>query len=331
MTVRDTGERTLVRMLESLVRLMPGSRLSFDEDASDVPLECGQSVVANVDTFVQSKDRLPHMTDAQMGRKTAVMVLSDIVAKGARPMATMLSLCVPDDYPVNGALEAVRGFSDYCLKNGVHFLGGDLGSSSELILTGVAIGTAYPDLIVTRKGSSVGDLVAVTGLFGLTSVGFHILLRNIPAPAELRNSALEAVYKPELSFGLVEQLSARRLITSCMDCSDGLGISLNIMSEQSGHEFLVERLPVAPGVDTFAQETGLSLLDLVMNGGEEFLLVMTIPREQLAAAQTISAEYRTPLHVIGRVCDSPARVRLVADGTETVIPARGYDNFLEWS
>ncbi|MEM2142596.1 MAG: AIR synthase related protein, partial [Candidatus Thorarchaeota archaeon] len=190
MTVRDTGERTLVRMLESLVRLMPGSRLSFDEDASDVPLECGQSVVANVDTFVQSKDRLPHMTDAQMGRKTAVMVLSDIVAKGARPMATMLSLCVPDDYPVNGALEAVRGFSDYCLKNGVHFLGGDLGSSSELILTGVAIGTAYPDLIVTRKGSSVGDLVAVTGLFGLTSVGFHILLRNIPAPAELRNSAL---------------------------------------------------------------------------------------------------------------------------------------------
>jgi len=74
-----------------------------------------------------------------------------------------------DDYDVSASQELIRGYSQYCLKSGIPFIGGDLGSSSEVVLTGVAIGMAAPETIVTRSGTKEGDIIAVTDLFGLTS------------------------------------------------------------------------------------------------------------------------------------------------------------------
>ena len=92
MKTGEMGERDFLAMISSFVDKPKGAILGFDDDASDIPISDTSNLVINVDTFVRKTDWLPGMTPAQVGRKTAVMALSDLAAKGAKPLAIMLSL-----------------------------------------------------------------------------------------------------------------------------------------------------------------------------------------------------------------------------------------------
>lgn len=323
------GERAFLERISGFVRIPQGSRLGWDEDACDIPIDDSTHIVINVDTFVASTDRLPGMSEAQMGRKLAVMTLSDIVAKGVRPRAMMLSLAVPSDYPADSAEEIVRGLSQYCIKNDVEFVGGDVGTSDDVVLTGVALGTAHPDKIVPRAGARPGDIIAVSGRFGLTSVAFKMLLEGLEAHGSLSQRALIAAYKPVIDFNLVRLLAAQRAVTSAMDCSDGLGITLNTMAAHSNVAFELERIPAAGGVREFAEKHRIDLMDLVMAGGEEFALVITIPEKRWEVAREIAQASTLGLQRIGRVREGSG-VTWLSPGGAVPVTGRGYDSFKEW-
>jgi len=330
MKTGDQGERDFLKSISHMVNRISGSKLGFDDDASDIPLSDGNHLVINVDTFVRETDWLPDMTPAQVGRKTAVMTLSDIVAKGATPTATMLSLCVPSDYESEDAQEIVRGFSQYCMKADIPFIGGDLGLSSDVVLTGVALGVAPPEDIITRGGAQAGDTIAVTGKFGLTSVAFEILLRGREADDTLRNRAIKAAYKPQIIYDFIPALARKGAITSSMDSSDGLGITLHTMASLSGMGFVVEKLPDASGVESFSRNNLLNTMKMVMQGGEEFILVVTIPNEKWDTALEIAQEREVLLHEIGTVQKGEGVVYESSEG-HVEIPSDGYDTFREWN
>lgn len=329
MKTRDLGERAFLESIRDLVSEIDGTVLGFDEDASDVPISGSKNIIINIDTFVGPTDWLPGMSEAQVGRKTAVMALSDIAAKGATPIATMLSLCVPSDYDTQSAYELIRGFSQYCLKSGVSFIGGDMGTTNDVILTGVAIGSAAPERIVSRGEAKVGDVIAVTGTFGLTSVAFHVLLKGFSVNTSLQQRALLAAYKPSISLELVSALANAQAISSSMDSSDGLGITLNTMATHSKKQFVLTKLPIAAGVESFAKDHDLDPLSLVMNGGEEFSLVLTIPESHWETALKIAKSQRVPLMKIGTVNEGSGVIFTSPSGN-IKIRASGYDNFREW-
>lgn len=324
MESEDIGEREFLSQIKYLVRKIPGSRLDFDDDASDIPLHENESIVINVDTFVTSTDKLPGMSYAQSGRKTAVMTLSDLAAKGASPRGMLLSACVGDDSQTESMHECIRGFSQYCLKSDVPFLGGDLGYSKEIVLTGVGIGTASPPRIVTRTGAQPGDIIAVTDTFGLSSVAFNILLEGYSAEKKLRNRAIKAAYKPDIHLSIVSELSKASVVHSSMDSSDGLGITLNTLAERSGHLFLIDELPVAAGVEEFTKKHNLDLVEVIMQGGEEFSLVLTISTEGWDKAVEIAKREHAKLMPIGHV-EEGSGVRYMGDSHERKIPTKGYD------
>jgi thiamine-monophosphate kinase len=323
------GERNFLDKISSFVNKPVGAVLGFDDDASDIPISERNNLVINVDTFVKKTDWLPGMTPAQVGRKTAVMALSDLAAKGVLPLATMLSLCVPEDYDVEDASEIVRGFSQFGLKSNIPYLGGDVGMCEDVVLTGVAVGTSEPKAIVSRRGAIDGDIVAVTGDFGLTSVAFGILIKELKADPELHQDALEAAYRPEIDFHLVPALVDIGAITACMDSSDGLGITLHTIAKQSGCGFVIDDLPVSPDVEAFCENNKLDTLKTVMQGGEEFLLVLTIPAEKYDKAMDVAKKMKVQLRAIGSAVKDH---RVVWESKEGVldIPFAGYDNFKEW-
>ncbi len=329
MKTSDFGERDFLQLIAGLVSRIPGARLSWDEDASDIPITEDLHLVVNVDTFVGSTDWLPGMSAAQVGRKLAVMTLSDVVTKGVTPTSIMLSLSVPADYDGTEAQEIVRGMSQYCLKNSVSFIGGDTGTASDVVLTGVAFGMADPDAIVTRSGAQVGDIIAVSGIFGLTSVAFKMFLDGIDVKGSLAQRAMIAAYKPTIDFDIVKTLRSHDAVTSSMDSSDGLGITLNTMASNSGVGFEIDNLPVAGGVAKFAEDHGIDLLDLILAGGEEFAVVLTIPEEKWDVAQKVSKDSTFGLKAIGRVVEGTGVVWNGPDGP-VEIPSSGYDSFREW-
>jgi len=330
LTIRDVGERDFIASIASMVKQVKGARLEFDDDASDIPLAGGTHMVVKVDTFNSGSDWLPGMTEAQAGRKTAVLVISDLVTKGATPIASMLSLCVPPDRDAAGVQDMIRGFSQYCVQSGASFVGGDMGLSCETVLTGVGLGTAPSNGIVPRGGTKKGDIIAVTGLFGLTSVAFRILLDGLDAPNPLKAMALAAAYKPELDLTLVRMLAKEGAITASMDSSDGLGITLNTMAAHSQLSFDIEQLPVAQGVSEFAEANNIGLLDLIMRGGEEFRIVLSLPIDKWDKAVSIARRARAELIPIGHAQDGSGVTWKSPKGPIT-IPMKGYDDFREWS
>jgi thiamine-monophosphate kinase len=329
MKTGELGERGFLKSISNYVTTVKGAKLGFDEDASDFPLTNDTNIVANVDTFVRRTDWLPGMSAAQVGRKTAVMALSDLAAKGAKPVCTMLSLCMPEDYDAQEASELVRGFSQYGLKAGIPCIGGDTGMASDVILTGIALGVAPPNGIITRGGARAGDIVAVTGHFGLTSIAFEILLRGRDTEDSLQKNALLAAYKPQINLEVVPALAAKGAVNSSMDSSDGLGITLNTMAEHSNVRFVIDSLPTAEGVEAFAKSHKLDEMKLIMQGGEEFLLVLTIPESNYdEAAKTARAKHSSLIR-IGKVQSGKGVV--FQSPKETIdIPSSGYDNFREW-
>jgi len=329
MKTSELGERGFLASISNYVNSVKGAKLGFDDDASDFPISDSQNLVVNVDTFVRETDWLSGMTAAQVGRKTAVMTLSDLAAKGATPICTMLSLCVPEDFEADEANEIVRGFSQYGLKAGIPFIGGDMGMSSDVVLTGVGLGVAPPEGIIPRNGAKPGDIVAVTGYFGFTSVAFEVLLRGREVEPDLHKKALLAAYKPAINLDIVPALAKEGAITASMDSSDGLGISLNTIAKQSKVSMVIERLPSARGVEEFARKNMLDEMKIVMQGGEEFHLIVTIPEDKFEKAQEIASTKRVPLIDIGYV-QKGDRVAYESSEGYVDIPFSGYDNFKEW-
>jgi thiamine-monophosphate kinase len=325
----EMGERDFLAKISSFVNKPRGAVLGFDDDASDIPVSDKNNLVINVDTFVRKTDWLPGMTPAQVGRKTAVMALSDLAAKGARPIATMLSLCVPEDYDVEDASEIVRGFSQYGLKTNIPYLGGDIGMCNDVVLTGVALGTAPPEAIVSRSGAKDGDVVAVTANFGLTSVAFEILIRGLKTDSELHMDALEAAFRPEIHIDFVSGLVEAGAVSASMDSSDGLGITLHTLAKQSGCGIIIAELPTTPEVELFCKDNKLDIMKTVMQGGEEFLLVLTIPSEKYDKALEVAKKKKVQLRKIGSVTTGEEVVWKTEEGFRD-IPLVGYDNFKEW-
>ncbi|NHI90827.1 MAG: thiamine-phosphate kinase [Candidatus Thorarchaeota archaeon] len=325
----EMGERDFLAKISSLVNKPNGAVLGFDDDASDIPLSDKNNLVINVDTFVRKTDWLPGMTPAQVGRKTAVMALSDLAAKGVKPLATMLSLCVLEDYDVEDASELIRGYSQFGLKHSVPYLGGDIGMCDDVVLTGVAFGTTHPDSIVSRCGAKEGDFVAVTGDFGFTSVAFEILIRKKKAEAELRKDALAAAFRPEINLEFVSALKTVDAVTASMDSSDGLGITLHTIAKQSECGMVIDNLPVSSSVEAFCKSKNQDLLKFVTQGGEEFLLVLTIPPDKFEQALKIAKKKKMKLRKIGFVTSKDQVVWNSEEGHRE-IPSSGYDNFREW-
>ncbi|MHA1942860.1 MAG: thiamine-phosphate kinase [Candidatus Thorarchaeota archaeon] len=325
----EMGERDFLSKIRSFVDKPKGAILGFDDDASDIPISDTSNLVINVDTFVRKTDWLPGMTPAQVGRKTAVMALSDLAAKGAKPLAIMLSLCVPEDYDVEDASELIRGFSHYGLKSSIPYLGGDIGMCDDVVLTGVALGVASPEDIVARSGAKEGDIVVVTGHFGLTSVAFEVLIRGKQAESDLHQDALAAAYRPKIASDFVSALVKEGAISASMDSSDGLGITLHTIAKMSNCGVVIEDLPITSEVEDFCSNNDLETLKMVMQGGEEFLLVLTIPPESFDKALDVAKKKKVLLKRIGIVTSGDQVVYKTIE--ESVpIPFAGYDNFKEW-
>ncbi len=205
---------------------------------------------------------------------------------------------------------------------GVKILGGDTNEAEELAIAVVLLGFCRRGELVSRFGARPGDLLAVSGPFGLTSAAFKILLEGLEPPKDLEKKILESVYKPKarLSLGLkLNRLGA----TASIDSSDGLAWSLHELARASGVGFRVDKLPLAPEASKFAEKHGLDPFDLAFYGGEEFELVATFnPKIFSKAPQTLKRKFK----VIG-IATEDRLVKFENGKIARIIEPRGWEHF----
>ena len=304
MTIYELGETALVNQIIK--------RLDIEfEDCAIVDLTDTEYLVVTTDMFHRETDFPDEMSAWQIGWMCAAATLSDIASMGARPEGMLVSMGLPDIESafVDSMIEGMDACAREC---GTKIIGGDTDSHQELTICGTALGRVSKDQILRRKGASAGDLVCVTGCPGMAGAGMAALGRGL-TEQEIRNSiAVKKFFEPVPRIKEGIRLAESGVVTSMMDNSDGLALSLHQLAEINGCGFRIhaDALPVPPEPD------GSLDLALALYAGGDFELLFTVMPDRLGDAVDACK-----LTVIGEV--TPEGVFLEGDTTNE-IEQRGY-------
>lgn len=271
-------------------------------------LRRGMELVFKCDMLVESTDVPPGMKAWQIARKSIVSCVSDLAAKGVKPpYISMISLGIPAGYSKDDLLGLIKGFKKSSREFGIEFIGGDTNEASELIIGIALIGFSKSGNIPTRNGAKPGDYIVVSGTFGYPSAGMEILTRGASAREIFRNRAISSVMspKPQQKFGTF----LAKYLSSSIDSSDGLAISLYELALRSKVDFFVSITPMARGILQFVTENKfLDFHELIFHGGEEFHIVATVSRQNLKRAENMARKQKLKLIVIGKATSGTGKV-----------------------
>jgi len=175
---------------------------------------------------------------------------------------------------------------------------------------------------MSRKGARPGDVVAVTGTLGKAGAGYlalHHHMKNRRIIAGL----LEPV--PRIAEG--KRLAQEKIVTSCMDLSDGLSSSLYQLMEMNHVGFTIQRdcIPVSPLLSHVTKQNR-ELWNSVLHFGGDYELLLTLPTDLVHRAVHCLQKIGTPLTMIGKVTKSQDIV-LVSGTQHKILPDKGYEHF----
>ena len=250
-------------------------------------LETGDgAIVLTHDMIVEGVHYLPGDPAADVAWKLVAVNLSDLAAKGARPMGVLLGFTLGD-------AEWDRAFADglgtVLTAFDIPLLGGDTVSAPARVLGLTAIGRAEripPD----RSGARPGHRLWVSGSIGDAGAGLAALRDGSEAPA-----LIERYRNPRPRLEAGERLVP--LVSAMMDVSDGLLIDAARMAETSGcrAEIALDAVPLS---EAYLARCGEARRAAV-TAGDDYELLFAAPPRHGAAILALSEELGLPFTPIG--------------------------------
>ncbi len=338
--ISKLGEIEIIKIIEDVIFKKSKKKLIRDdsfffslEKKSKYEDNINTTLILNSDMLVSTTDIPPQMSYYQIGRKAVLMNISDLIVKGVKPEGIVISLGLLKEMKLYDLKDLLEGIVEYCIKWNMDYIGGDLNETKELIINPTVFGVQNNTKIIYRGGFKQGDYLIANGRFGLTGVGFDILLneKNDLKLYSAYRECIESVLEPT-DIGLEAFiLSENNLATSSIDSSDGLAKSLaDLMSSNQNKNLGFEIEFTEEFIDEkailYSQEFNSSLEDLVFNGGEEFIHLFTIdPKNYDSAIKTIKANGGNAFK-IGKV-NSEGKIYILKDGKKNELKSSGFEHF----
>ena len=321
--LRDIGERGLIEWITRRLDEGEGASLPPGDDAADLLFD--GRLIASCDMFVESTDMPVGMRLRDAGFKAVTAATSDVAAKGGVPIAYLISLMLPSDMLFEDFQELWTGLEEAARLYGGRIVGGDLSSGREIIIDVICLGAA--DRTISRIGARPGDILAVTGEFGLHAAGLYALLsgrRGDPLSEKL----IEYFSKPIARVKEGVELARIGAASSSIDSSDGLARSLHELSRLNDVGFIIDEPPVSREAEEYAEKYGLDLFDLVFYGGEEYELIVTIKPPLLDVAREAVEKAGGRLIIVGRASEDKV-IKVRWRGEWRILEDKGYQHFVD--
>jgi thiamine-monophosphate kinase len=277
-------------------------------------------LVMTHDTIAEGVHFLPFDPPASVGWKLVAVNLSDLAAKGASPIAALLSLTVSGDGDwENGFL---GGIEAACETYGLPLVGGDtisLPAGSPRVLGLTALGRAG-EHTPGRDGGQAGDALWLLGFVGDSAGGLAQLLGNHRATGPLVD-----IYRRPVPLLAAGQLLAPAA-NAMLDVSDGLLLDATRLAEASGCTALIDLdlLPLSPAfIDAHGDELDGRLF--AATGGDDYALLAALPPGLNPA--TLCLPPGADICRIGNLEAGPPEIRLTSGGVPVAAPERlGYEH-----
>lgn len=282
----------------------PGTYGLLDDAASFTPPD-GMDLVLTKDALAAGVHFFPDDPWDAVARKALRVNLSDLAAKGARPMGYLLGLGLPDAWTIDQIDAFGRGLAEDQEEFGIALVGGDtIRTHERLVLSVTAIGAVPTGRMVRRGGACPGDVIVVTGTIGDAALGLK--LRLDPSLAEQahlsddhRGHLLDRYLLPQPRVVLAETVLTHA--SGSMDVSDGLVGDLAKMARASGVHIQIsaDTVPLSDAAIALSA-TSEALRAATLTGGDDYEIAMAVPEMQVDGLLADCLALSVPATVIGR-------------------------------
>ena len=233
----ETEEAIIQQFLAPLAAGFPGAFGLQDDCAVAAPAP-GHEFVFKTDAIAADVHFLASDDPRDIGWKALAVNVSDLAAKGARPVGYLMSLAFPEAPTRSWMSGFAQGLAEAQSAFGLQLMGGDTDRRpGPISITPMVIGEVPVGRMVRRATAAAGDVVFVSGTLG--DAGLGLGLRREPALAARwgltadQDAFLQQRYlRPTPRLALREAL--RDTARAAMDLSDGLAKDLGRMCKSSG-------------------------------------------------------------------------------------------------
>ena len=327
----QTEEAIIQGFLAPLAAGAPGA-FGLKDDCAVAAPSPGCEFVLKTDAVAAGVHFLATDAPADIGWKALAVNVSDLAAKGAKPVGYLMSLAFPEAPTRVWMAGFAEGLAAAQSAFGMHLLGGDTDRRpGPLSITPMVIGEVPAGRMVRRATARPGDLVCVSGTLGDAALG--LLLRHDPAlGARWGLSAKDASHlegryvRPQPRLALAPSLV--EYARAGMDVSDGLLKDLGRMGRASGVGAIVEHagLPVS---DAFAavRAVDAAAAAAALFAGDDYEILVAIAPERWDAFAASATNAGVTVTRIGRFTAAPDIALVDAGGAPMAVGQPGWDHF----
>jgi thiamine-monophosphate kinase len=289
--------------------LHPGAR-SLRDDAAVLDV-AGATLVLTHDVIAEGVHFLADDPPDGVAWKLVALNLSDLAAKGARPLGVLLGFPLGDEAWDRAFLD---GLGLVLGAFGIPLLGGDTVKAPR-VLGLTAIGRAEGP-VPSRGGARVGDQLWVSGTIGDAGLGLRMLKEALP-----RDENLVERYRnpfPRLEAG--QRLAP--VVSAMIDISDGLLLDADRMATASSVAIDLD-LSLIPLSDAARRSGGEDLRARLAaaTAGDDYELLFAASPDRARHVLAIGEETGLPLTPIGAFA-AGAGVTLTDGGEPLPLPPR---------
>jgi thiamine-monophosphate kinase len=322
-------ERLIARYFRPLATA-PGA-FGLDDDAAIVTPPPGCDLVLTTDGVIAGVHFLPGDPPDTIGRKALRMNLSDLAAKGAKPVGFLMSVALPVTIDEAWVAAFAAGLGEDATHYACPLLGGDTDHTpGPLSVSMTAFGALPHGAMVRRSTANVGETIVVSGTIGDAALG--ILLRRdaslakswrLPEAlsAHLNDRYLLPQPRNALAAAVLQHASA------AMDVSDGLAGDLAKLCRASSiaAEIDVARVPLSDAARA-ALAAAPTLIETILTGGDDYEVVLTIAPSKLGAFRAAADKAGVAVTEIGRVMAGEG-AHFIRDGKALSFARPSYSHF----
>ena len=279
----------------------PGA-LGLSDDAAFIKPPPGCDLVLKTDAIIGGVHFFAEDAARDVARKALRVNLSDLAAKGAKPLGFLLSLALPKEIGDDWLSGFAQGLRDDAVQFGCPLFGGDTDRTPGPITISIAMFGSVPEgSMVRRAGAKPGDAVFVSGSIGDASLG--LALRK-GAPWKLsdtqRQHLLSRYLLPQPRNALAE--AVRTHASAAMDVSDGLvgDFSKLARASQVAAEIEVARVPLSDAAKA-ALAADPAMLETALTGGDDYEIVCTVPAAKADSFRAAAKSAGVPVTEIGTI------------------------------
>lgn len=303
------------------------------DDAAAIAPPPGCDIVLKTDGIIGGVHFFSDDPPEAVASKALRVNLSDLAAKGAKPLGFLLTLALPKDVGDDWLKRFARGLGADAERFGCPLFGGDTDRTPGPVTISIAaFGTVPRGKMVRRAGAKPGDRVLVTGTIGDAALGLR--LRHDPqsarrwglSPRGGRHLARRYLV-PEPRNAVADALRAHA--SAAMDVSDGLAGDLAKLCRASAVTATIEaaRVPLSPAARA-ALSSEPALLEPILTGGDDYEVLATIPARKVAAFCKAASTARVAVTEIGTIVAGKGSPRFLdRDGKSLVFARPSFSHF----